>query len=60
MEYFLLSVVVVLSGYQSWKLGIREGAERTVKKLHQEKIISVAINGDIKPNPFYIEKKTES
>jgi len=60
MEYFLLSVVVILSGYQSWKLGIREGAERTVKKLHQEKIISVALNGDIKPNPFYIEKKTES
>ena len=39
---------------------MREGAEITVKKLHQEKIISVAMNGDIKPNPFYIEKKTES
>ena len=60
MEYFLLSVVVVLSGYQSWKLGIKEGCARTVTKLHEEKIISVAPDGDIKPNPFYIEKKTES
>ena len=60
MEYFLLFCVISLCAWHSWKLGIREGCERTVKKLHQEKIISVAPDGDIKPNPFYIEKKTES
>ena len=60
MEYILFCVIISLCAWHSWKLGIREGAERTVKKLHQEKIISVALNGDIKPNPFYIEKKTES
>ena len=60
MEYFLLSVVVVLSGYQSWKLGIKEGCARTVTKLHNEKIISIKPNGDISPNLFWVEKKTES
>lgn len=60
MEYLIFAAIISLCAYQSWQLGVREGAERTVKKLHQEKIISVAVNGDIKPNPFYIEKKTES
>ena len=60
MEYFLLSVVVVLSGYQSWKLGIKEGCARTVTKLHKEKIISIKPNGDISPNLLWVEKKTES
>ena len=60
MEYFILCVVISLCGYYSFNIGIREGAERTLKKLHQEKIISVAPDGDIKPKPFYIEKKTES
>ena len=60
MEYFLLSLVVVLSGYQSWKLGIKEGCARTVTKLHEEKIIAIKPNGDIYPNPFYLEKKTDT
>ena len=60
MEYLFLCVVISLCAWQSWQLGIREGAERTVKKLHQEKIIAIKKNGDKYPNPFYIEKKTES
>ena len=55
MEYLILAVVITTASYQSFQIGVREGAERTIKKLHEEKIISVAVNGDIKPNPFYIE-----
>ena len=60
MEYLIFAVAISLCAYQSWQLGVREGAERTVKKLHQEKIIAIKRKGDIYPNPFYIEKKTES
>tara|TARA_B100001057_G_scaffold338280_1_gene339054 strand:+ start:192 stop:374 length:183 start_codon:yes stop_codon:yes gene_type:complete len=60
MEYFLICIVVALCGWQSWQLGIREGAERAVKRLHQEKIISIKPNGDISPNLFWVEDKTES
>jgi len=55
MEYFLVACCVSLCGYQSWKLGVREGAERTIKKLHEEKIISIKTNGEVVPNPFFIE-----
>jgi len=55
MEYFLVACCVSLCGYQSWQLGVRAGAERTIKKLHEEKIISIRTNGNIVPNPFYIE-----
>ena len=55
MEYFLVACCVSLCAYQSWQLGIREGTERTIKKLHEEKIISIRTNGNIVPNPFYIE-----
>jgi len=60
VEYLLLAIIIAACGYRSFQIGVREGAERTIKKLHEEKIISVHTNGDIKPNPFYIEKKTES
>jgi len=55
MEYLLVGICISLCAYQSWQLGIREGAESTVKKLHEEKIISIRTNGTIVPNPFYIE-----
>ena len=55
MEYFLVAICISLCAYQSWQFGIREGAERTIKKLHEEKIISIRTNGNIVPSPFYIE-----
>jgi hypothetical protein len=58
MEYLLVGICISLCAYQSWQLGIREGAERAVKKLHEEKIISIRTNGAIVPNPFYIETDT--
>ena len=59
MEYLLFVCVISLCAWQSWKLGIREGCERTVSKLHEEKIISVKPNGDISPNLFWVEDKTD-
>jgi hypothetical protein len=53
MEYLILSVVIAVAAYQSFQIGIREGAERTIRKLHEEKIISVARGGEISPNMFY-------
>jgi len=55
MEYLLVGICISLCGYKSWQLGVREGSEITLKKLHEEKIISIRTNGDIVPNPFYIE-----
>ncbi len=55
MEYIIFFIMIGVCAYQSWQLGIREGAERAVKKLHEEKIISIRTNGAIVPNPFYIE-----
>ena len=60
MEYFLLCIIISLCGYYSWNMGVREGCERTLKKLHEEKIISVRPNGDIKPNLFWVEDKTDA
>tara|TARA_A100001011_G_C14011477_1_gene715612 strand:+ start:228 stop:410 length:183 start_codon:yes stop_codon:yes gene_type:complete len=60
VEYLIFAVAISLCAYQSWQLGVREGAERTVKRLHQEKIISIKPNGDISPNLFWVEDKTES
>jgi hypothetical protein len=56
MEYIILACIISVATYQAFQIGIREGAERTIRKLHEEKIISVARGGEISPNPFY--KKT--
>ena len=53
MEYLILAVVISVAAYQSWQLGVREGAERTIRKLHEEKIIIVKKDGDISPNKLY-------
>ena len=60
MEFVVLAIIVAACGYRSFQIGVREGAERCVKKLHEEKIISIKTNGDIIPNPFYIENKTDN
>ena len=57
MEYLILAVVIAVAAYQSFQIGVREGAERTIRKLHEEKIISVARGGEISPNMFYKKDK---
>lgn len=53
MEYLFLAVMISVAAYQSFQIGIREGAERTIRKLHEEKIIIVKKDGDISPNKLY-------
>ena len=53
MDYLIVVLCVLGAGYQAFRIGIREGAERTIRKLHEKKIISVNRGGEISPNPFY-------
>lgn len=53
MDYLIVFLCVLGAGYQAFQIGIREGAERTIRKLHEKKIISVDRGGEISPNPFY-------
>jgi hypothetical protein len=54
MEVYIIILICILgAGYQAFQIGIREGAERTIRKLHEKKIISVDKGGEISPNPFY-------
>tara|TARA_Y100000385_G_C12799401_1_gene511154 strand:- start:427 stop:600 length:174 start_codon:yes stop_codon:yes gene_type:complete len=53
IEYVILALIVMISGYQSFQYGIREGAERTLRKLTDEGIIFVKAGGNILPNKFY-------
>ena len=41
------------ASWQAWKAGIKEGATRTVDKLHEAKIIAYNHKGDIVPNKFF-------
>ena len=57
MEYLILAVEISVAAYQSFQIGKREGAERTIQKLHEKKIISVDRGGEISPNMFYKKDK---
>ena len=45
-----MAVVITIASYQSFQIGVREGAERTIRKLHEEKIINIKKDGEISPN----------
>tara|TARA_Y100000361_G_C10946512_1_gene231512 strand:- start:342 stop:518 length:177 start_codon:yes stop_codon:yes gene_type:complete len=56
MEIIQIICLVILLGLCAWRsyeIGIREGASRTVDKLHEAKIICYDNKGNIKPNPFF-------
>lgn len=53
IEWIVFGICIIGCGYQSFQIGIKEGCERTVKKLAQEKIITFKVNGDIVPNKFF-------
>ena len=53
MEYIIFFIMIGACAYQSFQIGIKEGAERTVRKLCDEKIISIKINGEITQNKFF-------
>jgi hypothetical protein len=53
MEYIIFFIMIGACAYQSFQIGIKEGCERTVRKLMNERIISIKLNGDIVPNKFF-------
>lgn len=55
-SFILVSLLCGVACHNFYKLGIKEGAERTIKVLHREKVIAYDNTGQIYPNPFF-EKK---
>lgn len=53
IEFIVFLVCLAGCAWQSFQIGIKEGAERAVKKLMEERIISIKLNGDIVPNKFF-------
>ena len=53
INFILISLACGFACHYAYKLGIKEGAERTIKVLHEEKVISYDSEGQIYPNPFY-------
>ena len=57
LEYIIIVICLIGCGYNAFQLGLRSGAERTLTKLREERIITFDKFGTIKPNPFYIPKE---
>lgn len=54
ISYFIiLSLLCGAACHYFYKQGIREGAERCIKVLHDKKVIAYDNTGEIYPNPFY-------
>ena len=43
----------VAACYEFYRRGLRDGATKTVEKLHEAKIIAFDNKGEIYPNPFF-------
>lgn len=53
IELIIFIICLIGASWQAWRLGIREGASRTIDKLHEKKIIRFDHKGDIKPNEWF-------
>lgn len=53
MEYAILILFTIACAYFSFNAGVKDGAARTVDKLHEAKIICYDNKGNIRPNPFF-------
>jgi len=52
MEYVFF-ILIIGVGWSSYKIGIREGSEKMIDKLHEIGVITYDEKGRIKPNPFF-------
>ena len=59
LEYIIIFICLIGCGYNAYQIGIRTGAEKTLTKLREERIITFDKFGTIKPNPFYIPKEED-
>lgn len=57
IEFIVLAVCLIGASYKAYKIGVKEGAEKVLVKLHETKIIAFDDKGEIKPNPFYFPPK---
>ena len=53
IEFIIFAVCLAGASWQAFQQGIREGASRTVDKLHANKIIRFDNKGNIRPNEFF-------
>jgi hypothetical protein len=53
LELTIFCICLIGASWRAWQLGIREGASRTINKLHQHKIIRYDHKGDIRPNEWF-------
>ena len=58
-QVIITMICGIAFGYHMWKQGLREGGNRLLDILHEEKIIAYDHKGDIKPNPFWQESQEE-
>lgn len=52
-SFIIFTICLFGCSYYSRKEGLKVGAEETINRLHQAKIISYDDKGNIVPNPFY-------
>lgn len=52
MEYVFF-ILMIGVGWSSYKIGVREGSEKMIDKLHEIGVITYDEDGRIKPNPFF-------
>jgi len=53
IEIIVFAICLIGASWQSYQSGIKEGASRTVDKLHTHGIIRFDTKGNIKPNKFF-------
>lgn len=47
MEYLIFAACIFGVGYSSYKIGVREGAERTVEKLIESRLLKIDHRGNL-------------
>tara|TARA_B100000085_G_scaffold177063_1_gene161348 strand:+ start:319 stop:495 length:177 start_codon:yes stop_codon:yes gene_type:complete len=51
--FAIFTIVLFAATYQAYKIGLREGSEKTIDTLHANKVIRFDHLGNIRPNPFF-------
>jgi hypothetical protein len=55
-HFILASIVTGYACLYYYKQGMKEGAERCIRVLHEQKVIAYDSTGEIYPNPFFKKK----
>lgn len=53
VEAIVFIICMIGSSYQAYRKGLKLGAEFTIDRLHEERIIAYDGNGNIVPNKFF-------